>query len=91
MIFITCQRCRDFLFGSYPYSEEDYDQAMTQVAAVESFEEQHGELALIADYPTKLHGVDSIKDFEMPCKLCDALATNIIKVHFKSIVKECTT
>ena len=91
MIFICCLRCRDFLYGSYPYSEEDYQDAMTQVAAVESFEEEHGELSLVADYPTKLQGVDSVASFEMPCKLCDAIAETIIKVHFKSLVKECTT
>tara|TARA_Y100001937_G_scaffold25160_1_gene36059 strand:- start:737 stop:1015 length:279 start_codon:yes stop_codon:yes gene_type:complete len=88
MIFICCLRCRDFLFGSYPYNEEDYDQAMTQVVAIEEFEKEHGELALVADYPTKLAGVDSVKEFEMPCKLCSSLATNIIKVHFKNIVNE---
>ena len=90
MIFITCQKCRDFLFGSYPYSEEDFEAAMTQVVAIEEFEKEHGELALIADYPTKLE-VDSVACLEMPCKLCSAIAETIIKVHFKPLVKECTT
>ena len=91
MIIITCLRCRDFLYGSYPYSEEDYQDAMTQVIAVEEFEKEHGELALVADYPTKLQGVDSVASFEMPCKLCSAIATNIVRVHFKSLVKEINT
>ena len=84
MIFICCQRCRDFLYGLYPYDEEDYHNAMTQVHAVEEFEKEHGELSLVADYPTKPQGVDSVKAFDMPCRLCcSSIASCIIRVHFK--------